>query len=296
MDATDPALPQSEKLWFLDGTLVLRTNDCLFRVFRGILAWKSPVFQDMFAFPQPLDEEVYDGCPLVHLPDSTKDINHFLSALLDYEYFPTWPTRVDFDVVASVLRMSQKYQVAPLRKRALEHVSRLYPISLQEFDFKVSRGWLTPDPTAVVNLARHVSADWILAPALLLCAWLDPQELMDGSLSKPDIALCLRASNNLQTKWASRVLHFLWDPTYISGCQSPESCPQLRVDYRARAEDWRGEQMDVFNIWGESDWETGGASKPCDVCLRFMNSAWQESRHACWDDLPALFNLHLGLH
>ncbi|KAJ7239963.1 hypothetical protein B0H12DRAFT_1056471, partial [Mycena haematopus] len=183
MDATDSVTPQMvsqvDTLWFRDGTLVLRAETSLFRVFPEILAAKSPVFQDMLAFPQPLDGESYDGCPLVVLPDCAADMTHFLSAIFHYEYFASWPTIIDFEIVAGVLRMSQKYQVAPLRKRALEHISRRYPISLQELESSGSKGWA--DPIFMAVLARHVSADWILPFVLSDCAWLAPHKLLDGT-------------------------------------------------------------------------------------------------------------------
>ncbi|KAF7337335.1 hypothetical protein MSAN_02259000 [Mycena sanguinolenta] len=197
MDSADSVIPQDliceESLWFPDGTLVLRAETHLFRVFPGILAAKSGVFEDMLAFPQPQKGESYDGCPLVHLSDSSADTTHFLKAIFHYDYFEQWPARVEFDVVAGVLRLSQKYQVEPLRKRALVHLSHRYPVTLSEFG--TTDGW--HDPIAVVNLARHVSADWILPVALYHCAWLEPEDFLDVSLSPSDRLLCLRARDQL---------------------------------------------------------------------------------------------------
>jgi hypothetical protein len=75
-----------DSLWFPDGNLVLSAHGVLFRVFKGILAARSPVFADMLAFPQPEDAETLDGCPVLHLDDSAADTMYFLKALFDYEY------------------------------------------------------------------------------------------------------------------------------------------------------------------------------------------------------------------
>jgi hypothetical protein len=84
----DTALLKCERdslLWFSDGSVVLRAEDTLFRVYSGILAQSSPVFKDMFAFPQPCDGsyETYEGCPLVYMPDPAGELQPFLKALHD---------------------------------------------------------------------------------------------------------------------------------------------------------------------------------------------------------------------
>ena len=72
-------------LWFYDGSVVLKADDTLFRVYSGLLAQLSPVFRDMFAFPQPCagDDETYEGCPVVHMPDAADELQPFLRAMHD---------------------------------------------------------------------------------------------------------------------------------------------------------------------------------------------------------------------
>jgi hypothetical protein len=86
---TSPGSPldpsRIEELWFKDGTLVLAAEGSLFRVYGGLLAKRSPVFHDMLQIPQPEDAELFDGCPVVHLPDNKCDLRCFLNALFDYE-------------------------------------------------------------------------------------------------------------------------------------------------------------------------------------------------------------------
>lgn len=74
------------ELWYHDGSVVLEAEGTYFKVYSGILAKSSPVFQDMFAFPQRPDCEMYDGCPLVHMPDTAQDLRHFLKAMHDCRY------------------------------------------------------------------------------------------------------------------------------------------------------------------------------------------------------------------
>lgn len=77
-----------DELWFKDGTLVLLTETSLFCVYGGLLATSSPVFQDMFEFPQPDNAEAIDDCPVVRLEDDAQNLTYFLKALFDYECVP----------------------------------------------------------------------------------------------------------------------------------------------------------------------------------------------------------------
>ena len=74
-------------LWFVDGSVVLEAEETYFKVYSGILSQASPVFKDMFSFPQGGQKiEMYGNCPLVHMLDSAHDLRHFLKALHDSRY------------------------------------------------------------------------------------------------------------------------------------------------------------------------------------------------------------------
>ena len=71
-------------VWYDDGNIVLIAGSTAFKLYKGILASVSPVFKDMFAFPQnPTDCEIYDGCPVFHMPDIAQDLRPLLKALHD---------------------------------------------------------------------------------------------------------------------------------------------------------------------------------------------------------------------
>ena len=61
---------------------MLIARDTAFKIYRGLLAAQSPVFQDMFATVHPQATQEWEGCPVVHLSDSVEDLRHFLRALL----------------------------------------------------------------------------------------------------------------------------------------------------------------------------------------------------------------------
>lgn len=128
---TAVAMNESRKvsdLWFIDGTLVLLAGTSRFRVYGGLLAKSSPVFQDMLAFPHPSDVECIDGCPVVRLEDKEQDLRYFLKALFDHElvhlhdllcpfrlsgdlsrFFLPIPAKTTFEILSGILRLSVKY-------------------------------------------------------------------------------------------------------------------------------------------------------------------------------------------
>lgn len=72
---------QSKEFWLEDGNIILQAGNVQFRVHRSILAKRSPIFADLFQIPQPDSEPTVDGCPVVILHDSAKDIEYMLLAL-----------------------------------------------------------------------------------------------------------------------------------------------------------------------------------------------------------------------
>jgi hypothetical protein len=77
-----------EELWFEEDNLIIRAEDSLFRVSKGILAARSPVLKAMLFGPRqpsPKTEEMY-GCSVVELPHSARSVTHFLKAIFDSEY------------------------------------------------------------------------------------------------------------------------------------------------------------------------------------------------------------------
>ena len=82
---TSPALTvakPSTDVWFEDGTIILEAEDSQFKVFKGVLAANSTVFNDMLVVgSNPANNEMVEGCPVVRVYDTALDMMHFLKAL-----------------------------------------------------------------------------------------------------------------------------------------------------------------------------------------------------------------------
>ncbi|KAJ7272519.1 hypothetical protein C8J57DRAFT_281722 [Mycena rebaudengoi] len=288
---------RAEGLWFEDCGLIIQAEATLFRVSRDILAARSAVFRDMLSIPTPADAEMMFGCPFVRLPDSAEDVSYFLKALFDYEFFNPFPASTTFPILAGVLRMSHKYEVEALRRRALVHLSSAHPTKLEDYhSVDKLRSWPYDDSETIpiILLAQQVSAEWIIPTAMYrLCAAFDEAAILRGyiyhgsqvKLSESDQLSAFIAMRSLSTE-TSVVLSFLWD--LFDGCLSTE-CIMVRLAARRASELWR-EDMMPLNIWVDEDFDIRLGSS-CDVCLPQMKLDHQEALQSFWDRLPAIFQM-----
>jgi len=86
MDGASVNADTSEKaddLWYEDGNIIIVAKDVGFRVYKGVLARKSPVFKDLLSLPQPPGQELIEECPVIRVHDSPQDMQRFLEILCD---------------------------------------------------------------------------------------------------------------------------------------------------------------------------------------------------------------------
>ncbi|KAJ7128299.1 hypothetical protein C8R46DRAFT_1237068 [Mycena filopes] len=314
-------LTGAEGLWFEDCGLIIQAETTLFRVSRDFLAMRSPVFGgNACPLPTPQDAELMEGCPFVRLPDSAEDVTLFpqgpailrvrfyyiqqslhLSAL--QRFFEPPPTKTSFSVVAGILRMSHKYEVDVLRKRALIHLSSACPTTLSGWDTRLTeQTWFPLAPAhyfEAISLARQTSALWILPLALYrACAALDIGEIMMGTeghvLSPADAVTCARGLRFLDTTATSQALNFLSSPT-VPGCESPHACAARKREGHIKADEWRKYEFATefrpcppLEIWDDGTFER---LEVCAVCKPHLRSAHALARQAIWDRLPDIFAL-----
>ncbi|KAJ7112488.1 hypothetical protein C8R44DRAFT_711013 [Mycena epipterygia] len=176
---------QVDGLWFSNDTLVLRAEDSIFCVSQSILAARSPVFQSMFEFPQPISDgdEIMDGSPVVHLHDSAAEVEPFLRAIFDSSYFMPPPAAMNFHAILGILRLSHKYDVDYLYKRALLHLETVYPVDVAKYPLIDSNtlnyqaGVIALDLIAIPIL-QQVGATWLLPYAFYSLATYPAQRLL----------------------------------------------------------------------------------------------------------------------
>ncbi|KAJ7183254.1 hypothetical protein C8R46DRAFT_850040, partial [Mycena filopes] len=127
--STSGPLAHSE-IWMAYGDVVLQAELTLFKVNRDILVKHSTVFQGLFLVPQPQIQEVVEGCPIVESSDTAKDVGLLLAALYDpYHHKDKQP----FEVVAMMLRLGRKYDIAILKVDAIARMHAKFPTTLSKW-------------------------------------------------------------------------------------------------------------------------------------------------------------------
>ncbi|KAJ7490868.1 hypothetical protein FB451DRAFT_1349350 [Mycena latifolia] len=319
VDNDPEARVRVQELWFEDGNLIIQAGSSLFRVYRGVLAARSSVFQDMLSFPQPPDSELVEGCPLVHMHDSAADVTVFLKAIFDSEFFETYPSPTTIDAVTGVLRLSHKYAVDYLRRRALGHLSSHFFTQLSALDASEPGGskwrlpsWVIPEDLCllhliqIIQLVREVNALWILpytfyrlaekcahhGPDVLTCI---KSQTFKGSLIqlREDDEISFVKGFCVQISSVSDIMCFLRTPSTILECTSKYDCLLARLDALeiAQADSKLPEyQADPLLLWYGADWgrlETA----VCATCLKSLQRAHEKARQDFWDRLPPMYGL-----
>ncbi|TCD65195.1 hypothetical protein EIP91_002980 [Steccherinum ochraceum] len=242
------------ELWYDDGNIILFAEDGTgFRVYKGVLSRYSEVFRDMFSIPQPADAELWDGCPVVHLSDSSKSLHRVLCVLFTNDDVLGFKQGLPFETVAAMLQLGSKYHMQHLRRDAIQRLSSYFTTELHEFinDFVVSTpddeqpppnfpegaivGMNGCDALAVISLAQAYDVSCLLPSAFYIVAQLELPDILGGhidqdgtnwSLSPADIQRCLQGQERLRRRGAKHILYYE-DFSPSSECTERKSCKGL---------------------------------------------------------------------
>ncbi|KAJ7137408.1 hypothetical protein C8R43DRAFT_1020140 [Mycena crocata] len=252
----------------------------------------------MLQIPQPEEVDFMEGCPVVALADDEDDLRCFLKALFDYEFFGAFPAKTTFDILVGVIRLSMKYEVDSLRKRALHHLSSAFPVTTLQYPATAS-GEVNPNSEwiRVVNFARETSLTWMLPLAMYrACASCTTAQLLNGInvkdvhlvLAQEDKLLCLEQSVAIPQSASAACADFLWHPLNHPNCHHGPACVKGKLEARRRVESQRMLKVFPLKLWTASDWKDLGV---CSACKASMMTAHKAALIAFWEGLPQRFGL-----
>ncbi|KAM5539306.1 hypothetical protein V8D89_006997 [Ganoderma adspersum] len=168
-------LTRHEEFWFDDGSVVLVAQNTAFRVFRTLLAAQSTVFADMLSSSSPNAEEMFEGCPVVHLSDSPQDIAHLLHVLLPKSQRTLYAREplFSFHRMSAIIRLAHKYHVQDVLDQAILALEEYFTSDFDTWDSdRIAVAFKRRHAVAVVNLARLVDKPSLLPVAFYECALL----------------------------------------------------------------------------------------------------------------------------
>ncbi|KAJ6477830.1 hypothetical protein C8R47DRAFT_1219735 [Mycena vitilis] len=315
-------LTRVASLWFEDDNLILRAESSLFRVSKGVLAARSSVFRDMLSFPVPPrpsrrtasggsgmhlgdmegvegvegdageDEDgLIDGCPVVRLHDTAADVTVFLRAIFDSGFFEPPPNKTDLATIIGILRLSHKYDVQYLRRRALQHLDTGYPTSLAVYEVSGAETFSSDgldDSLRTIHCASEVGATWILPTAFYFLCYSDMREILAAPsyarLSVPDQETVV-ISYTKQRLACPPVLPFLRIP-FTEGCTALAGCSAYRASYLVDVGSWNiSDPLGSYKDW------TPFEGRICAYCLEQSEEYHRTARKKLWEELPAIYGL-----
>ncbi|KAI0753685.1 hypothetical protein C8Q74DRAFT_330707 [Fomes fomentarius] len=177
--------------WFDDGNLVLVAGGSKFLVYGGHLARLSPIFKNMFSFPQSPSPER----PAVVLYDEPAIIRRFLAAILYTQMSPSLILDSDYETVSALIHVGHKYQIDSILRDGIEFLKAHFPDDFQtwrssRYRADQKRTWPSSPHVpprfelvhaiGVVELTHFTETLSILPTALLACTLLSPSEIVNG--------------------------------------------------------------------------------------------------------------------
>lgn len=213
-------------------------------------------------------------------------------------------------MVVAMLRLSTKYEVPHLRRRAIQVLTEWYPADIDAF-MNLPRSSLPreeyPRHALVANAACETDVTLILPTALLLCcATASAQTLWDGLDVPTESGTVVRSDLSAANKRAmflgrpllahharTRVQSFFFYPhadeqrDKAMKCQAPERCSSFCRIYASVYDDKEDPWMNPFY---RLNWKSI-RSTCCNVCAARWEQHHGEAAKELWKELPKLFDL-----
>ncbi|KAJ7766157.1 hypothetical protein B0H16DRAFT_1367197 [Mycena metata] len=296
-----PELVKADGLWFPIDGIILRAEETIFRVPKSILGARSSVFQVMFEFPQPatggdgeIEDETIDGIPVVRLHDSAKDVEVFLRAIFDSGYFMPPPSPVEVRDLLGILRLSHKYDVKYLFKRAIAHFETRYPLHLDKVgevgtiriagnDGRVLKYRLKEIPTF-----HRVGATWLLPCAYYGIGTYSVERLVEFGPTwftlPEDMKQTCFLLPKLQTAGTARLFDAL---TLLSTCESPHSCNLTKFEWLKNTRPDPEDPLNQDPLF-ELTFNRGELEAAlCETCVIEARAHYNAAQANIWNQLPA---------
>lgn len=276
-----------------------------FQVHTDVLTRQSEVFRDLLSLPQPADSETVDGSPLVRIEGTTaENMRLFLACLHDCTEYGSAVR--DYTKVATLLRMSHKYQATEFHRHILADLSPMFPTSFDEYKHAETearrRGALFDYtlldccvvlanafrdihataflPVALYRLCRHNVTD-VLNSALL------PANLRAVVIGRSSLASCAREKVfvTISTN-ANPSLYYRLGTGLRDRCHNRSSCPENLRNALAVLLD--------YDCWMDplATRDPGVTFRNfCDSCRFLLVKEYESGRAATWESLPQSFEL-----
>ncbi|KAJ7648585.1 hypothetical protein DFH06DRAFT_1135415 [Mycena polygramma] len=243
--------------------------------------------------------ETMDGFPVVTLHDSPDEVEFLLKAIFDSSFFMPPPAKIQHMHILGILRLSHKYDVPYLRRRALEHLGTVFPIDLAKYDIRAghhntSSALAFCHRIRTLAIATEVDALWLLPVVLVyhdLCKYsmevLVPGKYWSG-VGEKEQERC-RIGHSAQMRHLPKILCFLFvsKEEEDGDCDDWSQCNMARLQTLQYPPLWSAISWPL-EAWRERDWDRLEAY---GLCMTEARNLHDQSRQHFWDQLPPMFGL-----
>jgi hypothetical protein len=204
------------------------------------------------------------------------------------------PAPIEVWTVVAILRLSHKYDVQYLHRRALNHLLEdgWYASShlLEDIENHLISDPETPlEGLLVLSAATEVGALWLLPWSYYWTSTFGAKHLMPflEGVMDPQVRKCLAAREDI-LRGTVAVNRFL--TKRFSGCATPEICNGLRDRFLA---DFLDEleidsASDPLSEWNTTDLRADGL---CDACCERAETEHDAAALTFWNKIPEIFGL-----
>ncbi|KAI9441841.1 hypothetical protein H4582DRAFT_1849526 [Lactarius indigo] len=117
-----------------DANIIVRSSDNVnFHVHKSVLAMSSPFFKALLSLPQPPDDELVDGLPVIQLSEDADLLNSLISLL--YPVSPVIPG--SYEKVFALLAACQKYDMESVQSNIRDGIKLgTFPVPVEAEAFR----------------------------------------------------------------------------------------------------------------------------------------------------------------
>ncbi|KIM36584.1 hypothetical protein M413DRAFT_31620 [Hebeloma cylindrosporum] len=301
---TDSSITRSA-LWLDDGNLVIQAESIQFRVHRSVLAMHSTVLRDCFAIPQPEEQEIVEGCPVVQFPlDSAADIENVLCILYKNPEVYDSQTPISMSQISTMIRLGKKYEFCPMYNEALRRLKQDYPRTLL--------GWKAIQGTRssilhtnsfyfdIVNLAYENNIQFVLPMAFLqICTKYSIKRDHDSDPSAPVLVpgalhMCLMGRTTFSSHFFRDLFLGLHKTMPDKTCANIYHCPGALRLVSQQFTIWSADAGPItFPLsWAVIEGEIHKQGKRlCGACTKIAMVQFADAQEKFWMRLPETFGL-----
>ncbi|KAH9835467.1 uncharacterized protein C8Q71DRAFT_797587 [Rhodofomes roseus] len=283
---------RDEEIWYDDGNIVLVAGNVGFRVYRGLLAKRSEVFNDLFTVPQPQDSWLVYGCPVVHLSDTPDALRELLGVLLCGKRY-IWRSDIELDLLSYRIRLAHKYGIEDLLAESVRQLKQLFPATLDAWRDLERHD--SPRAITAINLAHLTNTPSVLPSALYVCCLLANHHLLDGAphpdgtvnmLGREDLLRCMKAKVQFVRRLTNDIHNMSLPAANIANCTSAGMCSLAFHNFKNAALP----RYDLLDTFRKREYNVNYTAL-CEACIALLQSKMAQSEENLWAKLPRFFDL-----